>query len=194
MTKQTYKRRTYLLLDSSQPRVLLMIEILFLVMLVISGIVLFVLFNQDLTSTYLQAHIRVRNVRDILLPTLVIVNVVALILSAILMLFYTHRIVGPVYRLCRILRQVGQGNLAQVTAFRQGDELKELERATGDMLTGLNERMRHLQSTARGADALIETIRKSYPDLVELDYMAEIVSEIEKTCASFQLKSDIQTL
>lgn len=188
-----FQRRRYLLRDSSQPRVLLAIQTLFLFVLVLSGAALFLMFNQDLTTTYLQAHVRIGNVLDLLLPTLVVVTLVGWFVSATLMIFYTHRIVGPVYRLCRILRQVGEGNLTQSPAFRRGDELKELERAAQDMLDQLERRIDDLRRHARGATALTETLLSSYPNLTELEYLRETTVEIESQLAAFRLKSDQNT-
>lgn len=149
--KTTYRRTKFFLRNSSQPRLLLGIEIIFLILLIISSAIFYLIANRDLTTTYALAHLKIRNVQEILLPTLVAINFGGLILGAVLMLFYTHRIAGPAYRLCRILREVSKGNLAQSIRFRQSDELRELEAATTEMLTGLNNRVAKLQALATQA-------------------------------------------
>lgn len=148
---RTYRRTIFFLKNSSQPRLLLGIEIIFLILLVISSAMIYLLASRDLTTTYLQAHLKIRNVQEILLPTLIVINFGGLVLGAGLTLFYTHRIAGPVYRLCRILREVGAGNLEQSPRFRQGDELRELEAATDEMLFALNKRIAKLQALATQA-------------------------------------------
>lgn len=186
-----FQRKRFFLSDSSQPRLLLSIEILFLFLLIVSGVILYLVFNQDLTTAYFQAHLRVKNAQDILLPTLVLVNLGGLMTSIVLMLFYTHRIAGPVYRLCRILREVGQGKLVQSVAFRRNDSLKELEQATVDMLGGLNERMSNLRTTARGASALTDVLLSAHPALsIEFGHLRDTLCELENELARFQLPSD----
>ena len=186
-----FQRKRFFLSDSSQPRLLLTIEVLFFFLLIVSGGILYLVFNQDLTTAYFQAHLRVKNAQEILLPTLVLVNLGGLSVSVVLMLFYTHRIAGPVYRLCRILREVGHGNLIQSVAFRRNDSLKELEQATVDMLSGLNERVRHLQTNARGASALTAVLLSAHPNLsVELEHLRETLAELESDLDRFQLPSD----
>lgn len=186
-----FQRKRFFLGDSSQPRLLLGIEILFLFLLFVSGGILYLIFNQDLTTAYFQAHLRVKNAQEILLPTLVLVNFGGLIASALLLVFYTHRIAGPVYRLCRILREVGQGNLIQSVAFRRNDSLKELEQATVDMLGGLSDRMCKLQTNARGASALADVLLSAYPNLsVEFEHLRETLDELESELDRFQLPFD----
>jgi len=152
--KRAYHRTTFFLRKSSQPRLVVGIEIIFLILLIISSAILLLIANRDLTTTYMQAHLKIRNVQDILLPTLVAINVGGLALGAVLVLFYTHRIAGPVYRLCQTLRQIGQGNLSQSVHFRQTDELRELETATTEMVAALRARIARLQALAAQTRAL----------------------------------------
>jgi nitrogen fixation/metabolism regulation signal transduction histidine kinase len=41
-------------------------------------------------------------------------------------IFITHRIVGPVFKMKRLLRQVGTGRLSVKESLRKGDELGDL--------------------------------------------------------------------
>ncbi|NOY98295.1 MAG: methyl-accepting chemotaxis protein [Chloroflexi bacterium] len=148
MSQQKYVRKRYFLPESSQPRLLLGIELIFLILLLVSGAIFYVIANRDLTTTYYQAHLQIKNLRDILLPVLIAINLVGLVLGAILSLFFTHRIAGPLYRLCRVMKEVGQGNLDQVIHFRKSDELREVETAADEMLAGLNARIADLQASA----------------------------------------------
>ncbi len=52
---------------------------------------------------------------------------VALLISLMVMgIFITHRIVGPVYRMKRLLRQVGTARFSVKEKLRKGDELEDL--------------------------------------------------------------------
>ena len=48
------------------------------------------------------------------------------IVLAIMGVFITHRIVGPVYRIKRLLRQVGTARFSVKQRLRRGDELEDL--------------------------------------------------------------------
>ena len=48
------------------------------------------------------------------------------VLLSIMGIFITNKIVGPVYKLKRLLRRVGTGRLATKERLRKGDELEDL--------------------------------------------------------------------
>ena len=85
---------------------------------------------------------------DLLLPTRIFLNAVGLIATSLISIFFTHRIAGPVYRLRQIMRDVGDGNLAQFAQFRKDDELAELAAGFDEMIVGLNRRVYGLRSRA----------------------------------------------
>ncbi|RMF39796.1 MAG: hypothetical protein D6755_13990 [Anaerolineae bacterium] len=139
MKKPTFRRRRYFLPGTSQPRLLLTIQIILALLgLVIAG-VLYVLFDRDLTAAYFSAHMTISNVRDILLPTLIGIDLAAFVLSALLMLFHTHRIAGPAYRLSRTLQQVVEGAPPAHVQLRKGDYLTELADSVNDLLQALQQ-------------------------------------------------------
>ncbi|MEW6403620.1 MAG: hypothetical protein AB1649_17630, partial [Chloroflexota bacterium] len=125
---------------------------------------------------------------DILIPTLVGINLLGLIASIVLSIFFTHRIAGPVYRLCRILKEIGQGNLVQSIHFRKSDELKELDAAATEMITSLQARVRTLQNLS--ADLICQTeilsVNGSQP---ECRAMRETARQLEGQLAEFRLPS-----
>jgi len=165
--RPTTWRRQYFLWHSSQPRLLLGIELIFLVLLILSGALFYLVANRDLTASYYQAHLRIRNVQDILLPTLVLVNLGGLLLGGIMTVFFTHRISGPVYRVCRVLRQVGEGQVSDSIRFRESDELKDLEAAVSDMLSGLKKQALALRVLAAEARVEVDALAASHPELRE---------------------------
>ena len=61
-----------------------------------------------------------------LLTTLVVSGALLLVLLGVLGIFITHKIVGPVHKLKRLLRQVGTGKLIVRERLRKGDEMGDL--------------------------------------------------------------------
>ena len=184
----THHRRRFFLPDSSQPRLLIGIELIFLILLVVSSTIFCVVTNRDLTTSYFQAHLQIKNLQELFLPVLVLVNLGGLILGAVLSIFFTHRVAGPVYRLCHILRQVGQGNLNQVVQFRAGDELKELDRATSEMLVALNQRLLRL----KGRAILLRTQADALPTAAgtpakQIEFLRDATVALEQELAAFEL-------
>ena len=178
-------RRKYFLRDSSQPRLLLGIELIFFTLLIISGIIFYLVANQDLTTSYYQAHLKIKNLKDNLLPILIGLNLAGLVAGAVLAVFFTHRISGPLYRLNKIMKAISQGNLNHVIKFRNGDELKDVEAAACAMLFGLNERIRKLQGLG---EELQERIQELSPSTDE--ELAGDVESLMQALAEFQLREE----
>jgi cell division protein FtsL len=55
----------------------------------------------------------------------------------ILGIYFTHKVVGPVYKMKRLLKQVGDGNLYVDARLRKGDELQDFFQAFQDMVANL---------------------------------------------------------
>jgi hypothetical protein len=52
-------------------------------------------------------------------------------------IYFTHKVAGPVFKMKRLLRQVGEGNLHVEARLRKGDELQDFFDAFTQMLSGL---------------------------------------------------------
>ena len=63
---------------------------------------------------------------EIVLPPILINNVLILIVIGIIGLFYSHRVVGPVYRINRDLQRVLDGESEVLVKIRDKDQFKDL--------------------------------------------------------------------
>jgi methyl-accepting chemotaxis protein len=189
MNKNSFPRKRFFLKDSSQPRLLIGVQAIFILLLIISGTVFAIIANRDLRVAYFQAHLNIRSTLDILLPALVLVNLAGLALGIVLSLFYTHRIAGPVYRLCRILREIGQGNLAQVVKFRKSDELHELDDAATEMIVNLRRRVLTLQELSMTLSGEVNAAIAS-PDKETIMNIQRTAGLLENGLAAFKLTSE----
>ncbi len=52
-------------------------------------------------------------------------------------IYFTHKVAGPVFKMKRLLREVGEGNLHVEARLRKGDELQDFFDAFTQMLAGL---------------------------------------------------------
>jgi methyl-accepting chemotaxis protein len=136
------RRRKYFLSKSAQPRLLLGVALLFLILIIIGGGLFYILANKELSAEYYKAHSTLRHVMENLLPWLLLVNLVGLAVVLFLAIFYTHRIAGPTYRIQQDLRKIGQGILTTRVRTRKKDQLKELESEINKMTEELGQTIR----------------------------------------------------
>lgn len=69
--------------------------------------------------------------------TLVVVILVFLVITAVLSIFISHTIAGPIYRFEKTLLNLMQGDLTQQIGLRKGDEFKNLAVMFNDMIAEL---------------------------------------------------------
>jgi nitrogen fixation/metabolism regulation signal transduction histidine kinase len=55
----------------------------------------------------------------------------------VLSIYFTHKVVGPIYKMKRLLKQVGEGSLRVDARLRKGDELQDFFQAFQDMVASL---------------------------------------------------------
>jgi nitrogen fixation/metabolism regulation signal transduction histidine kinase len=58
-------------------------------------------------------------------------------LIGMLGIYFTHKVAGPIYKMKRLLKQVGEGNLRIESRLRKGDELQDFFDAFTQMVAGL---------------------------------------------------------
>ncbi|MCL5960474.1 MAG: methyl-accepting chemotaxis protein, partial [Chloroflexi bacterium] len=151
MTSQPVRaqRRKYFLREGSQLRLIIGIQIIFFALLVLGGALFFSATKRDLGRTLYSAHIAVQDVSEIVLPTLVGMNILGAAGSIVASILYTHRVAGPAFNLTRALKDIGRGNLRRRVTFRKHDEMKELAEAANDMIADLNARLGSTKESAR---------------------------------------------
>ena len=76
-------------------------------------------------------------------------------LIGLLGIYFTHKVAGPVYKMKRLLRQVGQGNLRVEARLRKGDELQDFFDAFTQMVAGLRDmEKKQLDDVDKAIDAV----------------------------------------
>lgn len=67
---------------------------------------------------------------------------IVLVMLAILVIFVSHRIAGPLERLKQYMRKVGEGNLDDELQFRKHDEIHDVADTFNVMVAGLRKLMK----------------------------------------------------
>jgi nitrogen fixation/metabolism regulation signal transduction histidine kinase len=83
------------------------------------------------------------------------------VLIGLLGIYFTHKVAGPIYKMKRLLKQVGQGNLKVDARLRKGDELQDFFDAFTQMVSGLREMERKQLVEVDQAIEAVEHDKKS---------------------------------
>jgi nitrogen fixation/metabolism regulation signal transduction histidine kinase len=89
------------------------------------------------------------------------------VLIGMLGIFFTHKVAGPIFKMKRLLADVGRGNLRVETRLRKGDELQDFFEVFALMVEKLKDRQRRevteldsAMEAAKGSGASDEAIDK----------------------------------
>ena len=126
------------------------------------------------------AEITTNDIAQFLLPKILFAQGVSLLVVFFLSILVTHTIAGPVYRMERVAREIGAGDLTGKTKLRPRDELKELADAFNVMTEGLSEKIRILREETA-------TLESQLGD--EYDF-----TRINETLYAFELPEDGESI
>jgi len=146
----------------------------------LSGILLYFMLSSELSSELKVAHQQIQNTWDSLAPAIVFGNILTVlvtsIVAAIAVLYQSHKIAGPMYRLQTICEEVSNGNYSPVTSLRKADQLTALAQSFETMIETLRDKQTHqeevLDELKASLNELLDQLendaqRKTVKDLLE---------------------------
>jgi methyl-accepting chemotaxis protein len=134
---------------------------------VCGGVGIFALFPSSLGEGYGKALLTIQRMEQALLVKIVwlYVGMAIFFIPAIafLLMFYSHRIAGPAFRLAREAELIGRGDLKANFQLRQKDNLTDIE----DSLKHVAVRYRDTISTLKDQTTAMETQAESIAGMVQ---------------------------
>ena len=141
----------------------------------------------------------IKNIMSMLIPTIIIAQVsvciVSLIATFYVVMFLSHRIAGPLYRLERIAEYVGEGNLEIRVGFREKDALMPLKSAFQGMIDNLQRKMVNIKNNCKDIRNLeddlqnaIQTSTLSEDEKTKINKaLNDVLARFEENIQGFQL-------
>ncbi len=175
--RQVNKRKHYYVKKEFQFKFILRFCLLLLLGIVISTTLL-ILFSQDtLTTSFQESRLVIKRTGFAILPSVIYINLITLglvtIATVIVTLFVSHKIAGPLLRLEKEIKNIGEGDLTKKIEFRGNDQITELCNCINEMTKGLHEKIIDIRSDIgqiSDSDAGIDTpddIRKQLDQLIQ---------------------------
>ncbi len=127
-----------------------------------------------------------------LLPGVIFSELISICIVAFLCIKITHTIAGPVYRMERVAKGIGEGDLTNFIKLRQKDELKDLADSMNEMTMGLRNRVISLKESVAEIHEKLESAKNS-KDLAKIDESLKTINSIEETLDSFVLEKERST-
>ena len=158
--KPHYKRRQYLIKKEFQLQLILKFCLLLLIGVVLSTTILFMVSGDTLTTSFQHSRLMIRNTNIAILPSVIYTNLITLglisIASAIVTLFVSHRIAGPLYRIEAEVKEIGEGDLTRKISLRKKDQTVALAESVNTMTASLHRKVREIRSGLQEVMADVE--------------------------------------
>ncbi|MFH0984197.1 MAG: hypothetical protein V1882_01525 [Candidatus Omnitrophota bacterium] len=128
----------------------------------ILGAIVYFFCTQTVTTVFKDSRLKIVTTADFILPGLLIgiavVIAVVGIATALMALYASHRIAGPVYRIRRDLRSFKAGSMEQVFRVREKDEIKALAAELDEMARAIQKSMADIKAEVSGIDSIAEDL------------------------------------
>ena len=195
MIKKTNYRRTYFIDQKFQLNFMFKFCALVIIGSLMIGVLIYAFSLRSTTVVFEHSRAMVKSTADFILPillqTILVVSIVVAISTIILILFISHKIAGPLYRLKKELSTIGGGNLANGFSIRKDDQLQEMAVCVSSMVKGLRDRIANLKHDWRGLKDHWEALltKGSCPDLNQDQDIAKIretIVQIDKDFSYFK--------
>lgn len=124
-----------------------------------------------------------------LLPGVIIAELISIFLVAFICIKITHAIAGPVYRMERVAKGIGEGDLTNFIKLRHKDELKDLADSMNEMTMGLRNKIISLKDNLTSAKESLEMAKKSN-DQDKIEEALKNLNSIEEGLNAFLLEKE----
>lgn len=154
MSENRLKRRKYFLKEGPQPGLIIKTYTILAFIMLVSGAAFYFLGNKDLTAEFFKSHSLIKSTMQLLLPSIILVNVAGLIAASFLVVNFTHSIAGPIHRLKALSDRIAGGDLMLEVRFRKKDAIHQLSSIINHIVKGLKSHVAKFRDPCRRLKAL----------------------------------------
>ncbi|MDD5634588.1 MAG: HAMP domain-containing protein [Candidatus Omnitrophica bacterium] len=161
------RRRNYFIKKGFQAKFILKFCSLVISGAVISGAILFsyIFLRGTVTTAFINSRLSIISTADYVLPILVVASIIAVVIIGLgtifTVLFISHRIAGPLYRIEKSVEAIGAGNLNVKIVLRTTDEVQNMAEKINDMTHSLNVNFRKIKDEYGKFDELVNKMMEA---------------------------------
>ncbi|MFC1708737.1 HAMP domain-containing protein [Candidatus Omnitrophota bacterium] len=150
MTEAINKRKDYFIKKKFQGKFMFKFCMLVVLGAVITGAFLYLLSADTVTTAFIDSRLSIIRTSDYILPILISSSLISVVLVSIatvfVIMFLSHRIAGPLYKMEKSVKEIGEGNLNLKINLRSTDEITEMADRLNEMTRNIRERLTEIKS------------------------------------------------
>ena len=155
MTTRKDMRRNYFIKKEFQSKFIVKFVALVLLGTLVLGGVLFLYLHLRgaMTTAFVDSRLSIVSTADYVLPSLVVSAIFSVIFISLAtvgtVLFLSHRIAGPLFRMEKSIDEIGEGNLSLKTKLRATDEVQKMAEGLNDMAESLRSHIDEMKAISK---------------------------------------------
>ncbi len=194
------RRKNYFIKKEFQTRFIMKFCLLVVLTALISSVVIYRFSSQSVATVFENSRLIIKPGTEFIMPGLLLSTLISVVLvgmaTIFVVLFISHRIAGPLYKLEHSLERVGSGDLGFDIHFRKGDEAKRMaaifnatSRNLNKLLKDINTEYAHLNSAARELRDAVKDLPVEYQTLKDAAKRLDGVNaRLSKKLSRFRLR------
>jgi len=127
---------------------------------VISGVMLYLFSRNTVTTAFVNSRLSIVSTSDYIIPSLIGSGLIAIALvgiaTAIVVMYLSHRIAGPMFNIERSIKQIEKGDLTTKIQLRSTDEVTKLADCINEMTDSLKNNISEIKTKADDLGKAIE--------------------------------------
>lgn len=155
--QQQKLRRQYFIKKGFQTRLTAIVILLVIIVANVTGGIVYTLLNTDTGRMGIVSIFGTRSGEDLLLPAILAAEVISIALVALVCLFVTHRMAGPVYRFEKVIEDLRKGRLDFSFKVRERDEFQEMAIALDAMISEYREKISGIKAEVEEARGMVSS-------------------------------------
>jgi len=164
--RKSFFKRTYIVDYAFQLKFVLKIVFFVVLATIITGVVTFFITNEALERSFYSIHYQIKNVWQILLPSVVVISFVTTtivaVFTTIVALVASHKVGGPLYRFKKSLKSIEEGDLTIDTKLRARDDLQDFVGSLNSMTLSVKEKISDIDRVYNELSNDIDAVNKSF--------------------------------
>lgn len=183
------RRKNYFIKKEFQAKFILKFCALVALTALISASAIYLFLNRSVTTVFENSRIMIKPSTEFIIPGLILSSLVSIALAGaaamIAVLFISHRIAGPLYKLESSLERIAEGDLSFDIYLRKGDEAGILSGVFNKSRRGLKALIENIKAEFNRLTADIDEVKKAGDRLpLEAKDIKRCVDNLEKSRAA----------
>lgn len=187
-----FNRRKLFVDKKFQSKFLLTFISFMLIIIILLSFLILYNTSKEISGSVYNKIVSLKNTRQILFPVIFKITIIILVIGGGFCLYnlliYSNKIIGPINRYKKQLKELGDGNLTVFIKFRKDDELNDIADLLTESSNKLNNRLKAIKNNFNNLSMLLNQKEFKGTNKEKFKKINKNISDIETLLNKFKTK------